>query len=78
MVDGHNWNQIHRFLLRSGYRQVIDQTDGIISYVNGQGRRLTIIKSNNMSCEYLERILQQINVTYEEFVEEYQKAYATN
>jgi hypothetical protein len=75
MVDGHNWNQIHRVLLRIGYRQVIDMKEGIISYDHNFRRRLVIVKSNDMSCEYLETILRQIGIAYQEFVDAYKDEY---
>ena len=76
MIDGHNWNQIHQFLLNKEFKQIKEQDDGIISYQDKMERRLTIIKSNNMSGEYLERILEQLEVTYEDFKAGYEEAYA--
>jgi gamma-glutamyl phosphate reductase len=70
MVDGHNWNQLHHVLLdRLRYRQVIDAMHGVISYEHPTRRPLVIARSNDMSCEYLETILGQIGITYEEFSE---------
>lgn len=75
MVDGHNWNQIHRVLLRLGYHQVIDMVQGVISYEHSFRRRLVITKSNDMSCEYLETILRQIGISYQEFTDAYKEEY---
>ena len=76
MVDGHNWNQIHQVLIANNYIVVQSYSQGVISYRHPKQSPLVINKSNNMSCEFLNSILGRINISYEIFVQTYEKAYS--
>jgi len=68
MAKHHNWNQLHKILLKLGFIQIQEYNSEFLYYRNPFGEIIMIQKDNNYPIEYVHKILGKIGITYELFV----------
>lgn len=81
MRKHHNWNQIHKFLLDKGFKQLNVITDHLY-YIrereNGEIDKVHLIKSNKVDALVVEEMLKPLGIQYEEFISRYRQIYLRN
>jgi hypothetical protein len=75
----HNWNQIHRVLLRLGFKQVSETPyNDKLFYQRGDDEEVMLYKSNKMDKALIEAIAENLGMTYDDFVSIYKQDYLTS
>ena len=65
----HNWNQIHRIVItKLGFRQVSSYQNQFLYYQRDGSPIIPVQKSNNLSIEYVRKVIPLFSISYEDFV----------
>lgn len=68
MTNSHNWKQITKVLEKLGYNSVSSYDKGFLYYGHPQLQNKVVVqKSNKLPMQYVNALLQTINLKYEYF-----------
>jgi DNA polymerase sigma len=74
----HNWNHIHKGLQELGFLQIstYNTIHSELLYYKKGNKEIMIEKSNKIDRLVVEKICDNIGISYDDFVESYKKAYS--